>query len=226
VISSEVSIYNLALNAIGARSNVSSPDERSREAEVCKLWYSPVRDQVLAASVWPEATKLAYLALLDERDQDVAWVSTNARPDYQFAYSTPSDMLHPQYLSSYQRFLVTAYPGNTKAIVTNVESAILIYTSRLETISLWSASLQMAIVYGLASHIAMPLSGKQGRTKQLADKANELIWAARERAANTSNEQMESIPDWIAGRGYISNSPAQRYVYPYGDAFGSNAVAV
>lgn len=224
-ISSEVSIYNLALNAIGARSNVSSPDERSREAEVCKLWYSPVRDQVLASAVWPEATKITRLALLDERDMDEDWVSTNARPDYAYAYATPSDLLHPQYLNVYERFLTTSYPGGITALVTNVENAILVYTSRMDTVSLWSASLQMAIVYGLASHIAMPLSGKQGRTKQLADKANELIWAARERAANSSNEQFESLPDWIAGRGYAGASTAKRYIYPYGDTFGSNAVA-
>jgi len=204
---------------------VGSPDEASREAEVCRLWYSPVRDQVLAASVWPEATKLAYLALLDERDQDEEWVVTNPRPDYQFAYAVPTDLLHPQYLSTYQRFLITAYPDNRKALVTNVETPILIYTSRMDTVALWSASLQMAIVYGLASHIAMPLSGKNTRAKMLAEKANELIWSARERAANTSNEQMEAIPDWIAGRGYAGATAGTRYVYPYGDAFGSNSVA-
>lgn len=222
-ISSETAIYNLALNAIGARSNVSSPDEASREAEVCKLWYSPVRDQVLASSVWPEATKLARLALLDERDMDEDWVVTNARPDYAYAYAVPSDFLHPQYLSGYQRFLITSYPDDRKVLVTNYEEAILIYTSRMETISLWSASLQMAIVYGLASHIAMPLSGKGSRVKALADKANELIWAARERAANTSNEQFESLPDWISGRGYSGATASARYVYPYGDTFGSNS---
>ena len=48
-ISSEVQVYNLALNAVGERSNISSPTEQSRPAEVCSLWYSPVRDQVLAA---------------------------------------------------------------------------------------------------------------------------------------------------------------------------------
>lgn len=221
-VNSETMIYNLALNAVGARDQVASPDEASREAEVCKLWYSLVRDQALASSVWPEATKLAYLALLDERDPDLDWENTNARPEYTFAYTVPSDLVHPQYLSNYQRFLITAYPDDQKVLVTNYEDAILIYTQRLETVSLWSSGLQMAVVYGLASHIAMPLMGKPARAKSLAEKANEFIWSARERAANTSNEQYSALPDWIAGRGY-SGGISPRYIYPYGDTFMSNA---
>lgn len=222
-VSSETKIYNLALNAIGARSNVSSPDERSREAEVCKLWYSVVRDQTLAAAVWPEATKVAYLALLDERDYDVDWVATNARPDYRFAYSVPSDLLHPQYLTSFGRFLLTAYPGNIKALATNEENAALVYTQRLEDVALWGATLQTAVAYALAAYICLPLTGKPARTKQILDQANMLIYAARERAANSSNEQFESIPDWISARGYAGAQSYSRYIYPYGDTFASLA---
>ena len=61
-ISSEIQIYNLALNAVGERSNISLPTENSRQAEVCRLWYSPIVEQVLAAAPWAEATKYTYLA--------------------------------------------------------------------------------------------------------------------------------------------------------------------
>ena len=64
-VTDEVGVYNLALNAIGERSNVSSPTENSRRAEVCRLWYESVRNHILGAAPWPEATSMDYLALLD-----------------------------------------------------------------------------------------------------------------------------------------------------------------
>ena len=68
-IASEVGIYNLALNAVGERSNLSATTENSRQAEVCRLWYEPVLEQILAAAHWPEATKIVYLAELAERGE-------------------------------------------------------------------------------------------------------------------------------------------------------------
>lgn len=213
-ISSEVQVYNLALNAVGERSNISLPTEQSRPAEVCNLWYSPVRDQVLAAAPWPEATKIAYPALLAQADDEAAWLETEPRLGYQYVYAMPSDALRPRYMSDFSRFLFTNYNGQ-RALHSNTQNAILAYTSRLENIALWDAELQMAIVYGLAANICMPLSGKPARAKMLADKANELILSARVAAANANNESYESIPDWIMARGF-NHSTSQRYFHPYG----------
>lgn len=213
-ISSEVQVYNLALNAVGERSNISSPTEQSRAAEVCRLWYSPVRDQILAAAPWPEATKIAYPTLLATADDDDAWLETEPRTGYAYVYAMPSDALRPRYMSDFSRFLMTNYAGQ-RALHSNAADAILAYTSRLENISLWDAELQMAIVYGLAANICMPLSGKPSRAKMLAEKANELIIGARVGAANMNNESYESIPDWIMARGF-NQSAAARYFHPYG----------
>lgn len=216
-ISSEVQVYNLALNAIGTRSNISSPTERSREAEVCNLWYSPVRDQILAAAAWPEATDFRSLAQLKEADEDgdEVWASDDPRPGYQFVYQLPSDYLRAQYLTDFSRFLITAYSSGRRALHSNSTPALLTYTKRLETVSAWDAQLQMAIVYGLAAHICMPLTGKPSRAKSLENKANELIFTARETAANISQEIYESVPDWITARG-ASYASTQRFFQPYG----------
>lgn len=216
-ISSEVAIYNLALNAVGARSNISSPSEASREAEVCGLWYSPVRDQILEAAVWPEATEVQYLSLLREADEDGdgTWAFDDPKPGYSYVYGLPTDLLRPQYMTDGSKFLFTGYSDNRRALHSNTAAAILVYTKRLETISLWSPTLQMAIVYGLAAHICMPLTGKPSRSKVLAGQANDLIWQARELAANSSNETQEHIPDWIAARGYASGATLT-YSYPVG----------
>lgn len=212
-ISSEVQVYNLALNAIGERSNISSPSENSRGAEVCRLWYSPVLDQILAAAPWPEATEIRYLALLREADDE--WSYDDPRPGYSYVYGLPSDYIRASYLTNFSRFLVTSYSDNRRAIHTNTSDAALAYVKRLTNVALMSADLQMALVYGLAAHICMPITGKTSRARELRNQANELIWAARETAANTSNEFNESTPDWIAARGY-SSSPSERFFNPYG----------
>lgn len=218
-ISSEVQVYNLALNAVGARSNISSPTEQSRDAEVCRLWYSPVRDQVLSAAPWPEATKIAYPALLATQDDEDAWLETEPRTGYAYVYAMPSDALRPRYMSDFSQFLFTSYNGQ-RALHSNTPSAILAYTSRLENVALWDSGLQMAIVYALAANICMPLSGKTSRAKVLAEKANDLILSARVAAANSNNESYESIPDWITARGF-NHTVSTRYFHPYGSLLGS-----
>lgn len=217
-ISSEVAIFNLALNAVGSRSNISSPTENSREAEVCNLWYSAVRDLILAAAPWPEATEIRYLAQLAEADEDDdgEWAYDDPRPGYSYVYSLPSDLVQPQYLTDWGFFLVTSHSENRRALHTNTYQAALVYTKRLEVISLWSPQLQMAVVYGLAAHIAMPLSGKTSRAKMLAATANEFLLAARETAANVNSENYDSVPDWIAARGYTGAGPSTRYFHPAG----------
>lgn len=216
MISDKTALYNLALNAVGARSNIASPTENSREAQVCELWYSVVRDAVLAASPWPELTKLASLTLLDERDMEEDWVATNARPGYTFVYELPSDLVRPQYLTNFDRFLLTSYTDDARVLATNTEDAILAYTAGDVAFSAWSSTLSMAMVYGLAAHITLPLTGKASRSKLLADQANNLLWQARETAANSSNETFDHVPDWIAARGYADATVNAGYVYPMG----------
>lgn len=208
-VGNETSIYNLALNAIGQRNNVTSPDEQSREAEVCNLWYPLIRDQILEAAAWPEATKFDYLALSSEQTDDV-WTAGEPFPGYTFSYLQPTDMLRPQYLSDFSPFRMTA--GRINA---NAASAILAYTFRNPVVASWSAQLQLAMIYGLAANICMPLSGKTQRANLMLAQANKVILEARESSANWSVEALESLPDWIQARGYSVPSES-RFVYPFG----------
>lgn len=216
-----VTLYNLALDAIGARNKISLPTEQSREAEACNLWFPNIRDQVLASAAWPEATKMARLGLFSAQDDDGFWDPGEPRPDLLNAFSVPVDCLRPQYLSNYAKFAIQSYGSENKALMTNESSPVLIYTFNQPLVQLWSQELQMAIMYGLAASICTPLTGKSSRTKILLDQANERIIAARESAANTNDERLESLPDWIAARGYIDTTTAQRFFYPFGSLLTS-----
>lgn len=213
MVTDEVGLYNLALNAIGARSNLSSINERDRGAEVCGLWYPVVRDQVLRAAPWPSCKAYARLALFVERSGD--WTPGQPEPGYQYAYSLPSNMLYPRYMTNYHRFSLGKLAPNKRAIMSNDPEPILVYTTRDTAINLWENSLQMAIVYALAANIVMPLTGKPQRARGIMEQANELVAAARAEAANEENYAVETIPDWLRMRGY-GNPGDDRYYYPFG----------
>lgn len=209
---SQIAIYNLALNAIGARDDFSSLTEPSREVEVCNLWYGTVRDQILSAAPWPEVMHLQFLALLDEADD--SWQEGEPRRGYTYVYAVPSDCLRPRYIDDFSRFLLTSRSG-VRRLHSNKEEAVLVYTRREELVSIWSPDLQMAIAYGLASHICLPLSGKRSRARDLAERANAIMMQARVDAANSQTEMHETLPDWITARGY--NVPQNtRFYYPHG----------
>lgn len=222
----EVTIYNLALSSVGTRSRVDSPTEPTREAQICRKWFGPVRDRVLRAAPWPCAKAWGRLALLKERDPTAAWEADDPEPGFLYAYSPPQDMLAPRYLAGYQRFSLTSYPNNRLAIMTNVNQALMCYTKRQENIQLWDVGLRMAIVYALAAHIALPLHGKASRARQAMDEANNLMVAARDEAANTDVGMLETIPSWIRARGYPTPGETVRYFYPYEGLFTPGELGV
>lgn len=217
-IATTTALFNLALNAIGARSNIASPTENSREAQVCSLWYEVVRDSVLAAAPWPELTRLASLTLVDTTDPTVDWTNVEARPGYSYVYSLPNDCLQPQYLSNFSRFFLQQYSDKSQVLCSNTPDAILAYTTSDVEPGMFGPGLGMAMTYALASHICMPLSGKVTRAKQMVDQANNFIMAAREDAGNSQNDTYESVPDWLAVRGFANTHVnAAKFIYPYGN---------
>lgn len=214
MISDEVSIYNLALNAVGGRNNIEATTENSREAEVCRLWYAAVRDQILAAARWPSAKAFARLAALAAVPDDGVWVTGSPEPNFINSFVVPPDMLRPQNLTTFGRFSI-ATSGTGLMLSCNEADPILVYTKRQETIALWDSELQMAVVYGLAAHVCLPLNGKLTRAKAVLEQANALVLSARVGAANTDDNVLDSIPDWLAARSI--NAPGfQQFIYANG----------
>ena len=212
----EISIFNQALNAVGTRDNVSSIAERSREAEVCRLWYSDSRDQVMRAAYWNSAKGYKRLALLTERDETVAWSSVDPEPGFAFAYALPADCLRPRYLAGYSRFSLGVLAG-APALFCNVEDPILFYTKKDVPVPLWDVGLRLSVAYALASYICKPLTGKVRTVAETEQRANSLIQQAQVEFANDDNDMVDTIPEWIEARGF-AGAPTTRYYYPYGPA--------
>lgn len=209
-----VDVFNMACHSIGARDDIASPEEESREAEVCRLWFGPVRDHVLRAAPWNEAKAFARLAVVAERG-DAAWVNGDPEPGFRFAYAVPAGMLRPRYLADYSRFTL-GVRNSQRVLMSNTENAILVYTKAEENLNLFDVNLQMALVHALAAFIAMPLHGRPNSAARSEEKANALIIEARVNAANDEMNTLDTIPDWIAARGYAGSITSNRYFYPYG----------
>ena len=212
----EVQLYNLALSAAGARASVASISETSREAQLCALWYSEVRDLVLRAAPWPSTRAASRLNLIAERDLDEDWEDYDPPEGMVYGYDLPSTLLRPRYLQTYERFVLGQDQQNTKRLFTNAETAILVYTRTQTDITKWEHPLKLAIVDALAAYICRPLTGKADFAQSLVERANFIILQAQTEAANQDESRLESTPSWIAARGYSGDTNDTRYVYPSG----------
>lgn len=210
-----VSLYNMACSAIGTKARISLPTEKSREAEICQLWYPTVRDTVLSAAHWSSARAVASLALLADRDLNVGWVDGDPSPDWLYAFALPSDYLYPRYINQYQQFELGII-GTNRVLFSNYNPTTLLYTKRQDNPVLWDPLLYRAVANALSAAISMPLHGKASRTKLALELANSAIMEARTNLANKDQSMRESIPDWLSVRGVSQPQAISGYIYPFG----------
>lgn len=207
-----VDIYNRALSACGVEIGVTEPEENSREAALCRLWYTTVRNNVLASAPWPSVRKCARLARIATRDPSGIWLPGDPSPKYLYAYAPPSDMLHPYYLDTFGRFDY-GIVGANRALSCNEPAPLLYYNARMEDTSLWEEGLTLAVIHTLATYLTTPLTGRGQLLEQNIQLAFMQIDAAQTSAANAMHEEHEVLPEWLQVRGY-GNSGSERFFYP------------
>lgn len=209
----DLDICNMALSALGVEDSLSSLSETGVAAEQCSRWYSLTRDLVLRSAPWSSAKGYSRLALLVERDNDEDWLVTDPEPGYSYAYGLPNDFIWPRFLSDYTRFVLGSV-GETPALMTNVETPILFYTKRLLRVDLWDVGLQHAVAYALAARISKRVTGKDSDLQNMFALAKDLVDTAIAQDANAQQDTpQETVPEWIAVRGYGGSGPTSRYVY-------------
>jgi len=139
---SVVQICNLALSKIGSPP-ISSLTEDSREAAACSMIYEPLRDEVLQIRPWASCTKRVALAMLDEA------------PAFEFtaAWQLPSDYLDLVRLGDTDGADIN-YRIEGRVLLTNTETANIIYIFRQED----SGTYEPVLVDLIASRMAVDLS--------------------------------------------------------------------
>jgi len=212
----KVTIWNLALSAVGSRALISDPLEKGREADLCRLFYPRAVSALLKSASWPCANAWARLAVVAERDFNIAWVPGPLSPEWRFAYGAPSNMLAPRYLQSYARFDVGNYDEQT-LIFTQEVTPILRYTKMVEREETFDEALVSSVVALLASKLCLPLTGKDTRTRALREETTEIVLLARTEMANESESEVDALPSWLQARGLAMSPRATHYFYPYYD---------
>jgi hypothetical protein len=193
VAASEVEICNEALGAIAETDFLDTLEEPSAAAIACKQFYAHSRDAVLESFWWPFATRQQTLAALD----------ITVPSGWGYAYALPSDCLAPQYLWSGTRnphpdlripFTLQSNEGLTSSILlTDQESAELVYTAKVTSPGRFSALFAEAVGYHLAAKLALALPGKRDfRSDAIALYKDALLRAA---SAAAASEQRDVEPD-------------------------------
>jgi len=127
---------------------------------------------------------------------------------------------------NYQITLDKDLSGNRiKVILTNVENAVLTYTSLVDDPNFWDDEFSEAYVFMLASHLVGSLIGDKQMDKDLYAKSQQMALAARAVDANEQPVSPNHTPDFIRARGFaLPDSgpwpwPTEDFGY-YGDSMG------
>lgn len=202
--SSVVQICNMALARIGVSSFISSLSEATNEARMCSLFYEPMRDFALRDGLWNFARKQQ--ALADAGTPPEQWAYKYALPDdflkARFIWMPGTPVLPGTYEVPGQTIFVTeqrvrfeiANDGGQKVLYTNQPEAELVYTARVEDVTLYDPIFVSALAYLLASEIAMPLAVQPSLAKQALDayRVTASMAAAHSMSEGYEGQQAES----------------------------------
>lgn len=183
--SSDVDLCNLALSHLGDEAEVTAinPPDGTAQAAQCGRFYPLARDSLLEMHPWTFATVRISLATLVDA----------SRPEWTYAYSLPARCLKPLAVlppdvvddTATYEYIVESNEGGTRVIYTNVESATLRYTQRVEDVTKFPHSFATALARLLASYLAGPII--KGTTGMQVSQAQLKIFAYELGVARTSD---------------------------------------
>ncbi len=230
----QTTLCNLALQAVGTRSTISSITETSAEAIACNLQWQTALNATLRGAAWNFARRQIVLAVLNDstigQPVPAPWV-------YEYAYPTdcvmmrfimpmfqsqpgtvPSQTTLPDYIGAPVRFLVSGdldASGNPiDVVLTNQYQAIGVYTSNNIITTNMDPDFVEAFALILGWKIAFTLTGDKGLAKGLRDDAQGLLIRAQARNGDEGLTVIDQVPDWVRVRGYVSD-----WAYPDGGMF-------
>ena len=219
--STETEICNRALAKAGARSRIAALSEDSAEAEQCRLHFACTRQSVLRAHNWSFARRQVALAVLGAAagtPENPTGAARRALDPWQYEYLQPDACL--RFRSIHQPAAgggpiafdlssdVDSAGNGVRVVLTNQAQAVGIYTVDVTVPDLWDPMFEDAVIWALAADLAMPISGDKAIWTACEQTAATTLIAARTADGAETQTTQESIPDWVAVRGFATSSEA------------------
>ena len=182
----KTTIANLALSQVGEQT-IMSLDESSKNAEICRLIFDPVLEQVLRGHTWKCATYRT----------DLAETIESPLCGWQHSYRLP---VSPKFIKAIRLFSRKDFTVQGTEIVTNDGSAQLIYIGKADDMNNYDPLFIRVFYLSLAMEMAYRLvevGTLQNNIKVLLDEA----WAdARFADACDGTAEMDDTDDWMTAR--------------------------
>nr|DAO60181.1 MAG TPA: tail tubular protein [Caudoviricetes sp.] len=185
--SSVVSLCNRALMKIGDTMSVTSLDDDSKAARICKVAYPGVRDQLLQSYPWRFALKLYELAPLADR------------PAYGYtrAFQMPGECLSV-WQAEDERL---DYEVVGREIHADTDIFRFKGIRRIEDPGMFDPMFAEALALSLAAEIALPLTGDLNMKTLLFQEVSLFVKAARRASAiEAARATWRISPDWVTAR--------------------------
>lgn len=182
----EVSICNQGLGWLGANL-ITSLDDESREAQLCKANYQYLRDAVLEAGNWTFATQWF----------DLAKLNNPPLSEYANSFEIPSEVLRVMFCGLDRRH-PTTWQREGNAIVTNDSRCRIQAIRRIDDPARFSTLFAQALAHRIAADLAIPLTN----SRSLAETHTALYIAKMKEAESMDNSQGRSRrirSRWLTG---------------------------
>ena len=101
--------------------------------------------------------------------------------------------------------IATNSDKDAKVILTNAQTAVCVYTTRITDPDLWSSDFEQAMVSKLAADLAIPLSGDKVLAQGNEQLARDRVAEARATDANEGVRVLNNEPDWLRARGSVDS---------------------
>jgi hypothetical protein len=181
-----IAVCNIALSEVRANPIVTM-EGGSPEADACALHYNDCFETLIESHEWGFAKKRVALALLAVNDRSQEWLYAYEAPadvavmgGVVYPSTTPPVGVYYPWPYNYPRppFYLSDFVFDGTTIYTNVENAVLEYSSTAASEGLWPAMFRRALALELASRLAITLLDDRAKKGDLIQQAE----IARQRA--------------------------------------------
>ena len=194
---SNVEICNIALTRLG-QETINSLDEESTEAKKCNILFDPLRRETLRAHSWSFATKMRSLAKS----------ANDTVPRWEHVYIYPKDCIYVQKvygpegedeLAEFRK--VHSNTGTYLVLATNVDSAIMEYTTNVTDSTLFDSLFVSALAWNMAANLAQSLTADPQIIKQTSEMYHYTLDLAKVSNKSEQHTKDTTVSSFITARG-------------------------